>query len=318
MFCMVGGGVTYIYYLRGKAFETPDHPFDIIAEFSSPIISGSRQRATTFASDICILETNVDLDGALLENTQKGLLFDMGNKEVLYAHGGFEKVYPASITKIMTGMLALKYGNLSDTIVITEEHLRLEEASQVCGFRPGDVVTLEQLLNALLVYSGNDAAAAIAEHVGGTTENFVKMMNQYAAELGCTGTHFMNPHGLHDENHYTTCYDIYLMLKEALNYPQFIAISKQPYYTMYFTRGDGSEKSIYLEATDHYLTGAANTPKGVSVLGGKTGTTSLAGNCLALLCQDAYGKPYCSIVMGAKTKDVLYEQMNSLLIAIRQ
>ncbi len=78
---------------------------------------------------------------------------------------------------------------------------------------------MDQLVHCLLVYSGNDAASAIATHVGGTTENFVSMMNEYAAQLGCTGTHFTNPHGLQDENHYTTPYDIYLMLKETLNYP---------------------------------------------------------------------------------------------------
>ena len=119
----------------------------------------------------------------------------------------------------MTAMLALKYGNMNDVVTITQENLNLEEGSQVCGFWAGDQVTMDQLLHCLLVYLGNDAAAAIAEHVGGSTDGFVEMMNSYARELGCTGTHFTNPHGLQDENHYTTPYDIYLMLKEAMNYP---------------------------------------------------------------------------------------------------
>ena len=172
---------------------------------------------------------------------------------------------------------------------------------------------MKELVYSLLVYSGNDAASAIATHIGGSTEGFVDMMNKYAAQLGCTGTHFTNPHGLHDENHYTTTYDIYLMLKEALKYPNFTEITQLSSHTLNYTRSDGTAVSTYLEATDQYLTGQSNAPKNVVILGGKTGTTSAAGNCLALLSQNAFGKPYVSIVTGATTKDVLYQQMNSLL-----
>lgn len=139
------------------------------------------------------------------------------------------------------------------------------------------------------------------------------MMNSYAASLGCTGTHFTNPHGLQNESHYTTPYDIYLMLKEALKYPEFTEITQLPSYTVTYNHQDGSEASTTLEATDHYLTGEATAPKDVTILGGKTGTTNLAGNCLALLSQNAYGKPFISIVMGASTKELLYQQMSSLL-----
>ena len=226
---------------------------------------------------------------------QKGLLLDLDDRKVLYSKQALQKVYPASITKIMTAMLALKYGNMDDVVTITQENLNLEEGSQVCGFWAGDQVTMDQLLHCLLVYSGNDAAAAIAEHVGGSTDGFVEMMNSYARELGCTGTHFTNPHGLQDENHYTTPYDIYLMLKEALNYPEFTQITQSGSYTVEYTHADGSSASTTLLATDHYLTGEATPPKNVTILGGKTGTTDNAGNCLALLSQNAYGKPYISL-----------------------
>ena len=245
--------------------------------------------------------------------SETGVLMDADSGTLLYSKGGDEIRYPASITKIMTAMLALQSGKLNDTVTITQDNVTLEDGSQVCGFVAGDQVTLDQLLHCLLVYSGNDAASAIAEYVGGSTENFVQMMNDYAAKLGCTGTHFTNPHGLQDENHYTTPYDIYLMLKEALKYPEFTEITQLPSYTVTFQHSDGSEDSVSLTATDHYLTGEANAPKGVTVLGGKTGTTSSAGNCLALLCQNSYGEPYVSIVMGASTKELLYQQMTSLL-----
>ena len=143
--------------------------------------------------------------------------------------------------------------------------------------------------------------------------NNVPDLDDYAAKLGCTGTHFSNPHGLQDENHYTTPYDIYLMLNEAFTYPEFTEITELPSYTVTYTGSDGTEKSTTLTATDHYLTGEAATPKDVTILGGKTGTTDKAGNCLALLSQNAYGKPFISIVMGASSKDVLYQEMTSLL-----
>ena len=202
---------------------------------------------------------------------------------------------------------------MDDVVTITQENITLEEGSQVVGFQVGDQVTMDQLVHCLLVYSGNDAASAIAEYVGGTTENFVEMMNSYARQLGCTGTHFTNPHGLQDENHYTTPYDIYLMLNEAMNYKEFTQITQMPSYTVTYTGADGESHSVSLEATDHYLTGEATPPKDVTVLGGKTGTTASAGNCLAIIIQNAFGKPFVSIVLGASSKELLYQQMNSLL-----
>ena len=244
---------------------------------------------------------------------QSAVLMDAVTDTVLYSKNPDDRLYPASITKIMTAMLALKYGNMDDTVTISQENVTLESGSQVAGFQAGDQVTMDQLLHCLLVYSANDAASAIAEHVGGTTDKFVEMMNSFAAELGCTGTHFTNPHGLQDENHYTTPYDIYLMLKEALNYPEFTDITQMSSYTVTYKHSDGSDASATLPATDHYLTGEATAPKDVTILGGKTGTTDKAGNCLALLSQNAYGKPFISIVMGASSKDVLYQEMTSLL-----
>ena len=310
MVCGVGG---LFYVLKGGALTTPSQSYDISKEFQHQGLSGMSQRASAFAADLCVVSGDQELDSVSLEDGQEGVLLNLKDKSVLYAHNAYERVYPASITKIITALLAFRNGNMDDVVTITQENVTLEEGSQVVGFQAGDQVTMDQLVRCLLVYSGNDAASAIATHVGGTTENFVAMMNEYAAQLGCTGTHFTNPHGLQDENHYTTPYDIYLMLKEALNYPEFTEITQMPSYTVTYKHSDGSEESVALTATDHYLTGEANVPKGVTVLGGKTGTTSSAGNCLALLSQNSYGAPYISIIMGASSKELLYQQMTSLL-----
>ena len=310
------GGVFYGWnILSGNYFGTLEQAFDSSEVFTNALAAKENMRTESFAQKLCVSsQGNVDcIKNAQLEEGQKGLLFSLSNHKVLYANGIYDKVYPASITKIMTAMLALQSGKLNDTVTITQDNVTLEDGSQVCGFVAGDQVTLDQLLHCLLVYSGNDAASAIAEYVGGNTENFVQMMNDYAAKLGCTGTHFSNPHGLQDENHYTTPYDIYLMLNEAFTYPEFTEITELPSYTVTYTGSDGTEKSTTLTATDHYLTGEATAPKDVTILGGKTGTTEVAGNCLAILTQNAYGKTFVSIVMGADTKELLYQEMNSLL-----
>ena len=313
---LAAGGITLLAMtMKGNYFGTPVQAFDSSEVFTNTLASKENMRTKSFAQKLCVsAKGDVDrIKNATLEDGQKGLLFNLSNHKVLYAKGIYDRVYPASITKIMTAMLALQSGKLEDTVTITQENVTLEEGSQVCGFVAGDQVTLDQLLHCLLVYSGNDAASAIAEYVGGTTENFVQMMNSYAASLGCTGTHFTNPHGLQDENHYTTPYDIYLMLNEAIKYQEFTEITQLSSYTVDYTGADGSALSTTLPATDHYLTGEANPPKDVTILGGKTGTTDSAGNCLAILTQNAYGKPFVSIVMGASSKDLLYQEMNSLL-----
>lgn len=310
-----GGAYVAMQIMRGNYVGKPVQAFDSSQVFTNSLASKENMKTTSFAQKLCVSSKgDVDkIQNVSLEDDQSGLLFSLNNHKVLYAKGIYDKVYPASITKIMTAMLALKSGKLDDNVTISQENVTLEEGSQVCGFSAGDQVTLDQLLHCLLVYSGNDAASAIAEYVGGSTENFVQMMNSYAAALGCTGTHFTNPHGLQDKNHYTTPYDIYLMLNEAMKYKEFTEITQLSSYTVNYTGADGSALSTTLQATDHYLTGEATPPKDVTILGGKTGTTDSAGNCLAILTQNAYGKTFVSIVMGASSKDLLYQEMNSLL-----
>lgn len=229
----------------------------------------------------------------------------------MFAQNIHEKSYPASITKIMTAILAFKNGNMDDIVTIPAEALNQESGSTEIGFQEGDQVTLDELLHGLLIYSGNDAAVAIAQHIGGSVDQFVEMMNQEALELGATNTHFANPSGLQDENHYTTVYDIYLMLQEAMTYPHFLEIAQLSSYNLTCNRGE-QEVTFHLDATDQYLTRQVTAPKNVTVLGGKTGTTSDAGSCLALLSQNAYGEPYISIVLHAANKTNLYTVYESV------
>ena len=297
---------------RGRSLDLT-MAYDGTSEFYDGGASeASLQKADGFALDLCVGDANVSREGVSLSQQARAGLFDLEGGDVLFAQGMYDRMYPASITKIMTGILAVKYGNMDDVVTITDAELNLEEGSTEVGFQPGDQVTMEELLHVLLIYSGNDAAMAIARQVGGTVDQFVEMMNQEAAALGATGTHFVNPSGLHDENHYTTVYDIYLMLNEALSYPKFAEVMQLSSYNLTFTR-NGEEQTIHMDSTDQYMTHQVSAPKNVTVLGGKTGTTGDAGSCLALVSQNAYGEPFISIVLHAPTKTVLYENMNQLL-----
>lgn len=283
---------------------------------TDPLEEASSALAPAFAEDLCVGEANTALGDIVLDGEEKGGLFQLDSRAVLFSQGIYDKIYPASITKIMTSLLAIEYGNMDDVVTIQAEDVTLEEGSQMSGMQAGDQVTMDQLFHALMVYSANDAAMAIARHIGGTVDQFVEMMNQEAQNLGMTGTHFVNPHGLHDDNHYTTVYDIYLMLNKAFTEQKFTDTMSLSSYTLTVTAANGSQRTRYLTATDRYLTGEVTAPDNVTVLGGKTGTTSQAGNCLAIVSQNAYGEPFISIVVNAQNKTTLYNDMNILLSQI--
>ena len=269
--------------------------------------------ADAFARDLCVGENDLALEGFELSGSACGALYAVSERKLLFARGMYDKIYPASITKLMTALLAYENGNMDDIVTISWEDLELESGSQVIGLKIGDQVRLGDLTTAMLVHSGNDAAQAIARHIGGSQQAFVSMMNERARELGATGTHFMNPSGLHDPEHYTTVYDIYLMLNEISKYESFINTSQIRVYELNYTGADGQPLSVTLDSTDRYVTGEVRPPKNVTVLGGKTGTTSMAGSCLALLTQNAYGELFVSIIVRAPDKASLYDDMNTCL-----
>ena len=138
-------------------------------------------------------------------------------------------------------------------------------------------------------------------------------MNEEAAALGATRSHFTNPHGLHDEDHYTCVYDLYLLLNAALKYEEFETITHTAKYTASYQDASGAPVTQEWETTDKFLNGEAQAPEGVTVLGGKTGTTNAAGYCLALYSKNAQNEPVISIVMKADSSDHLYALMGELL-----
>lgn len=270
--------------------------------------------ATPFAADVCVTSKNVlENTNVELETGASGGLFDVNHNKVIYAKNIHERLSPASLTKIMTALVALKHSNTDDMITCTSNVKITESGATLCGLKAGDKLTLNQALHALLIHSANDAGVAIAEHVAGSVEAFSDLMNEEALRIGATGSHFVNPHGLTADEHYTTVYDIYLILNEAMQYDVFNEIIQMTEYSTIFYDADGNEKEMSFKSTNLFFQGHYSAPDKITVMGGKTGTTNAAGSCLALVTKDTSGNPYISVILKASQRDKLYQEMIDLL-----
>lgn len=268
-----------------------------------------------FASDLCVVTDEASYNPDFV-TSQAAALFDMDDREVLYSKDVFERMYPASITKIMTALVAIKEGDLKSRVLVTDDAVITEPGATLCGIEPGDTLTLEQLLYGLMLPSGNDAGAAIAVHIAGSIEAFSDMMNQEAVRLGATGTHFVNPHGLNDPDHYTTAYDLYLIFNEALKYPVFRQIVGTTAYTANYHNKNSEPVSKTWKGSNWFMTGERETPDGLKVFGGKTGTTKAAGYCLIMASRDDSDKEYISVVLKADSRPHLYDNMTNIISKI--
>lgn len=275
------------------------------------------QRTDTFASDLCVVNGNItEGTDVSVEDQSAAGLFDVNKNKVIYAKNIHERLNPASLTKIMTALVAIKYGNTEDTIVCTQNVKIEESGATVCGLKAGDTLTLNQALHALLINSANDAAIAIAEHIGGSVEGFAQMMNEEALAIGATNSHFVNPHGLTESEHYVTAYDMYLMMNSAMQYELFNQIIQMNEYSTVYYSADGDEKEMEFKSTNLYFREEYSIPDKITLIGGKTGTTNAAGNCLILLTKDTAGNPYISVLLKVSERGIMYEEMTDLLSEI--
>ena len=302
-------------FLCGCGSKKFDMPYDLDAPVSAYSFETSNTEATAeaFASDLCVVSSDVSGNHIDMSKATAAGLFDVARADTLFAKNVHKSLNPASLTKTMTALLALKYGKLDDVLTASANVNITESGAQLCGFKEGDQMTLDQALHGLLMYSGNDAAVVIAEYISGSIEEFSQLMNDEALALGATNTSFANPHGLTDDNHYTTAYDLYLIFNEAMKYDKFKEIIHMSSYTSTYSDREGNPKEMDFGTTNLYLNGDKGIPGNVSIIGGKTGTTNAAGACLVLLSNNASGEPYISVILQADDKDALYSEMTNLL-----
>ncbi len=273
----------------------------------------TKSKANSYASNLCVVDGDVSVPTVELESAGAAALFDLKNHEVIFAKNVHERMYPASLTKVMTAIVALENGTLDQVLTATDNIKITESGAATAKLKSGDTMTMDQALHILLLASANDVANLIAENVGGTIDNFIDMMNAKAAKLGATNTHFTNAHGLTDLNHYTTAYDMYLIFNEAIKYDAFNQIIiMNSYQTTYYDKS-GKAVNFSSSTTNRFFKGQVATPENVTILGGKTGTTNAAGHCLILHSKDVRGNSYISIVMRCLNSDVCYAEMVDLL-----
>jgi len=252
---------------------------------------------------VCVLaedDTQEDVsDGPFEVDAKAAILIDMNTGRTVYEKNIDERIYPASLTKIMTCLLALENGNLSDIVTIDEGAFAgLDGNSSTAGLQVGEQLTFNDLLYCLMISSGNEAANAVAEHIAGSIPDFVRMMNERAYELGCTGTHFANPHGLHDEEHYTTVRDLVAITLAALKSDNFRTITNTAVYELPATNLSPARE---LKTTNQLIDDSTSNSNYYSrAIGIKTGYTSKAGRCV-ISCAKGDGMYFLAVVCGAAT-----------------
>lgn len=293
---------------------SPDYP---VSSYRIAVSEEAVDTAAPFAADLCVVDGDVVADDLDLSRVSSAALFSLSANETILAKNVYEKLAPASLTKIMTALVALKYGSPDEVLTASANVKITESGAQTVGIKEGDQMTLTQALHLLLINSANDAAVMIAEGVGGSIEGFSELMNQEAKEIGATNSNFVNPHGLTADNHYVTAYDMYLIFNAALEYDLINEIISMPSYTTVYKDKNGNDKEISVNTTNLYLQGEKNAPDAITVIGGKTGTTNAAGHCLIILSRDSAGKPYISVILRADDKDILYQDMTDLLSEIK-
>lgn len=253
---------------------------------------------TPFASATSVDEYHVDAKAAILVDVTYG--------EILYEQNAHDKMYPASITKVMTALLtieAVERGELDLNQEITAGETvndRMISGASTQNIKVGEIMSLKDMLACALIPSANEACNILAETVAGSIPAFVEQMNQKAAELGCKSTHFMNPHGLHDDEHYTTAYDIYLISNEAMKYPLFRDMVTSMDYTVPAT--NMSDQRHFWDTNALITSWRVQGYTYEYATGIKTGYTPEAGYCLASAATKG-DRSLIAVVLGCTRKE---------------
>ena len=240
--------------------------------------------------------------------SQGAVLLNAADGSVLFSKNGDTTYYPASITKLMTALLVAENCNLDDTVTFSATATtNLESGAVSIGMAEGDTMTVRQCLYALLLKSANEVGNALAEHVAGSNAAFAEKMNAKAASLGCTNTHFANPHGLNDPNHYTTPHDMALIARAAFANDIVKTVASTRTYTLPATKNNPSGLTVTM---GHKMLNPNDARYYQGIIGGKTGYTSKAGNTLVTVAE-RNGVRLVAVVM--KSQSTHYTDTKALL-----
>lgn len=259
-------------------------------------------------TDVSVLSGCNGIDGKvpvlgtaqLVENTQSAVLFEASTGTLMYAWNADQQLHPAGLVKILTALVAIENGNLKDAVTVQQQVLeQISESSRTSELQPDEVLTLEQLLYCLLVEGSNDAALVIAHHISGSQEAFVAKMNEYAQELGCTGSQFTNVHGLHDDLQLTTARDIARILARCIQNEMFVTLFGTTHYDLEATN---KSEERQLESSNHMMHQSLYEIYYDSrITGGRTGVNNMGLQNLVTTAQQDNMTMIC-VVMGCASK----------------
>lgn len=254
---------------------------------------------TVFADD----ELSVDAKAALIVEKNTG--------KIIYEKNSETQNYPASVTKILTAILTIENCKLDDTATVSQSAIsQIPSGYVVAPLFIGEQIKIKDLLYALMLKSANDAAYVLAEHIGGSVEGFSEMMNKKAKEIGCKNTHFVNPNGIHNDDHYTTAYDMYLISNYAMKNDTFAKIVSTYQYKLPATNKYPNNDRI-MENTNDFINPKSGYYNKI-VKGIKTGTTLQAGNCL-ITDSSENGLDFITVVLGAKTSNSKFSETRKMI-----
>ena len=250
--------------------------------------------AASLADKTSELEENLSSEAVLIMESSTG--------KVIYEKNGYEKKYPASTTKILTAILAIEHCNLNETATASEFAINsIPSGYSTANIQIGETLSVKDLLYALMLQSANESAVILAEHISGSQEAFADLMNEKAKEIGCENSHFVNPNGIHNENHYTTAHDLALIANYSMQNETFRDIVKTTSFTLPATSAYPSESRTYTNTNNLIIYDNRNRPDNYYyeyATGIKTGYTSAAKNCL-VSSATKNGIQYISVVLGS-------------------
>lgn len=284
-----------VYIISLIIFGNDQSSNRIILDGSDIDIQYSQERLNNKIQQDNNIYDTVEVSSNPVINARSALVMDFETGTILYEKNAYRKRPMASTTKIMSAIIALENSDLDEEVLISGKAAGM--SGSVMGLKKDSVVSMYDLLNGMLICSGNDAAVAIAEHIGGTVERFCEMMNDKAIEIGAFSTNFSNPHGLDAENHYTTAYDLAKITRYALKNPVFNEIVKKSEY--YFN-------GRVLKSTNEMLSNYEGAD------GVKTGYTGLAGRCL-VASATKNNMRFISVVLFCDTKNLRTSSSQKIL-----
>lgn len=319
-YCCILLGLWIVFFLIGSLNSRVKESYD---DFRGTAVSVMPEFPGTCISDNdkdTIVQRNDDRNASLFPDCYFVLFLNETDHEVYAAKNAHQRMYPASMTKLVTAMVVCDKINsgeigIDDTVTVSKNYDLTYDDVEPCHLKYGDKIKVKDLLYGLLLESNNYYALILADYISEDTAAFCSLMNQKVYDIGATNTHFVNPHGLDNQEHYSTAYDIYLITKEAYTYDIIQGIDSLSEYSFTYYDSNNAPVGIDVGATNYFVRGKADLPTSYHIEVWKTGTTTGAGNCLAMyLTRD--GKDYFVVASSGESKNVLYDALIKLLCLI--